>query len=234
MSMKKILASLAGLLVLLSACSPRSAAPSVPAESSKPDMVSSATMQRYRPNELQEYNGTRLDPAVGPRDNSIKGIQKVDTASYTLTVDGLVRSPQTLTYDAVKALPAQTRLITIHCVEGWDATILWKGVLMEDLINAAKANPEAKTVIFHAVDDYTTSLPLHEILDKKLMLAYDANGLPLPPEMGYPFIFMAEDKWGYKWARWVNRIELSSETNYKGYWEKNGYDNEGDLTKSSR
>ena len=42
------------------------------------------------------------------------------------------------------------------------------------------------------------------------MLAFNANGIELPPEMGYPFIFVAEDKWGYKWARWVNRIELSS------------------------
>ena len=33
--------------------------------------------------------GQKLDPAVGPRDNSIKGIQTVDIADYQLTVDGL-------------------------------------------------------------------------------------------------------------------------------------------------
>jgi DMSO/TMAO reductase YedYZ molybdopterin-dependent catalytic subunit len=141
-----------------------------------------------------------------------------------------VQAPKQYRYEDVKALPAETRLVTIHCVEGWDAAILWKGVLTNELLNASAVQPEAKTVIFHAADGYTTSLPLQEILDKKLMLAYVANDLPLPAEMGYPFIFVAEDKWGYKWARWVTRIELSSDTNYKGYWERNGYSNGGDYS----
>jgi DMSO/TMAO reductase YedYZ molybdopterin-dependent catalytic subunit len=229
--MKKLFLVSLSLITVLAACAPRQSSAN-PSGSAAPDTVSAATMQRYRPGELHEYNGTRLDPVVGPRDNSIKGVQQVDIKSYTLAIDGLVQTPKQFKVEEVQALPAQTKLITIHCVEGWDATILWKGVLMADLLNTATVKPEAKTVIFHAVDGYTTSLPLHEILDNKLMLAYDANGLPLPSEMGYPFIFVAEDKWGYKWARWVNRIELSSDTNYKGYWEKNGYSNEGDLSKS--
>jgi hypothetical protein len=108
-------------------------------------------------------------------------------------------NPASYTYDQVKVLPGEQRLITIYCVEGWDATILWKGVTMKTLLDAAGVQQEANTVIFHAVDGYTTSLPLQEILDNDLMLAYDANGIALPPEMGYPFIFVAEDKWGYKW-----------------------------------
>jgi DMSO/TMAO reductase YedYZ molybdopterin-dependent catalytic subunit len=230
--MKKILL-LATSIILLAACAaPRQSSTANPSATATPDTVSSATMERYRAGELRTYNGTKLDPAVGPRDNSIKGTQQVDITSYTLAIDGLVQTPKQYKYDEVKALPAQTKLVTVHCVEGWDATILWKGVLMADLLNTATVKPEAKTVIFHAVDGYTTSLPLHEILDNNLMLAYDANGIALPPQMGYPFIFVAEDKWGYKWARWVNRIELSSDTNYKGYWEQNGYDNGGNVTKN--
>ena len=228
--MKKLIPPILLFCTLLSACAPRTASSAQPTA----DAISSATMQRYRAGELKEYNGTKLDPAVGPRDNSIKGIQHVDIQGYTLTVDGLVDASKQYTYEDVKALPAETRLITLHCVEGWDATILWKGVLMNTLLDASAVKQDAKTVIFHAVDGYTTSLPLQEILDNNLMLAYDANGIALPPEMGYPFIFVAEDKWGYKWARWVNRIELSSNTNYEGYWEQNGYSNEGDLDKPSR
>jgi DMSO/TMAO reductase YedYZ molybdopterin-dependent catalytic subunit len=166
---------------------------------------------------------------VGPRDNSIKGIQKVDMNGYTLAVDGLVNTPATFTYDEVKALPANERQITLHCVEGWDATILWKGVLLNDLMGKAGVKPEAVTVIFCSVDGYTTSLPLKTVQDKQLILAYGANGLDLPPQMGYPFIVVAEDKLGYKWARWVNRITLSDDPNYKGYWERNGYSNEADV-----
>lgn len=223
-AMRKILSLILIPLLLSAAC----AAPR-PAATASADARSAATEERYRPGELREYEGTRLDPAVGPADNSIKGIQQVDAKDYRLTVDGLVDSPAQYTYDEVRGLPSVQRLITIHCVEGWDATILWKGVAMKTLLDAAAAKPEAVTVIFHAVDGYTTSLPLAEILQKDLMLAYDGNGIALPPEMGYPFIFVAEDKWGYKWARWVNRIELSDNKDYKGYWESAGYSNEGDL-----
>jgi DMSO/TMAO reductase YedYZ molybdopterin-dependent catalytic subunit len=227
--MKKLLALLLSCVFLLVAC----AAPPQTGEG-KPDAVSAATMQRYREGELREYEGTKLDPAVGPRDNSIKGIQQVDISTYQLTVDGLADTPASYAYDQVKALSGEQRLITIYCVEGWDATILWKGVAMKTLLDAAGVQPEANTVIFHAVDGYTTSLPLQEILDNDLMLAYDANGIALPPEMGYPFIFVAEDKWGYKWARWVSRIELSDDAGYQGYWERNGYSNEGNLNEPSR
>jgi DMSO/TMAO reductase YedYZ molybdopterin-dependent catalytic subunit len=190
------------------------------------DAVSAATQGRYRTNEIQEYKGARLDPAVGPRDNSIEGVQQVDIGTYTLTIDGLVDAPQVMTYDQVLVLPGYERLITLHCVEGWDATILWKGVLIQDLLNLAGVQPETVTVIFSAVDGYTTSLPLQTILDNQLILAYDANGISLPPEMGYPFIVVAEDKLGYKWARWVNKITLSDDANYEGFWESVGYSND--------
>ena len=217
---------LPALLILLSGCAG-------PANSRQPgsaaDSVSAATMRRYRESEITEYQGARLDPAVGPRDNSIKGVQQVDVSGFTLTVDGLVDAPAAFSYDQVKALPANERKITLYCVEGWDATILWKGALLTELMDKAGVKPEAVTVIFSSVDGYTTSLPLKTIQDKQLILAYGANGLDLPPEMGYPFIVVAEDKLGYKWARWVNRITLSDDPNYKGYWEQRGYSNDAEI-----
>lgn len=197
---------------------------------STPDAVTSATRDRYREGEIEEYQGARLDPAVGPKDNSIKGVQYVDIDSYTLTIDGLVNEPLTLSYDEATALDAYERLITLHCVVGWDATVLWKGVLITDLIDLAGAQEGAVTVVFSAVDGYTTSLPLAEIQDKQLILAYQANGLELPPELGFPFIVVAEDKMGYKWARWVDKITLSDDADYEGYWESRGFDNEADIT----
>ena len=198
------------------------------------DVVSAATEERYRDGELREYNGEMLDPAVGPRDNSINGTQTVDISSYELIIDGLVNQTQTYTYDDVINLPSEERLLRLYCVEGWDANILWEGTAMETLIEAANPKSDANTVIFHSVDGYSTSLPLQEILENNLILAYNANGIALPAEMGYPFIFVAEDKWGYKWARWVNRIELSSDDTYQGYWENYGYSNDADLDKPSR
>ena len=221
--MKNIALGLLAVLLLLTGCA-RTAEPEKSGNAA--DGASSATLERYREGEIKEYQGARLDPAIGPRDNSIKGVQHVDINGYTLTIDGLVDTPVSLTYDQVKALDAYERLITLHCVEGWDATVLWKGVLLEDLMNKAGVKPEAVTVIFSAVDGYTTSLSLSTIKEKHLILAYQANGLDLPPEMGYPFIVVAEDKLGYKWARWVNRITLSDDANYLGYWEQRGYSND--------
>ena len=213
--MKNVLIGFLAALLLLTGCV-RTAEPEK--STNGPDGVSAATQQRYREGEIQEYQGARLDRRSASGDNSIKGVQHVDINGYTLAIDGLVNAPVSLTYDQVKALPAYERLITLHCVEGWDATVLWKGVLLTDLIAKAGVKPEAVTVIFSAVDGYTTSLSLKEIQDKQLILAYQANGLDLPPELGYPFIVVAEDKYGYKWARWVNRITLSDDANYQGYW----------------
>lgn len=198
-------------------------------DTGKPDGASKATESRYSELEIREYEGTRLDPSVGPRDNSIKGIQNVDMTSYTLKISGLVKQEISLKYEDVLAMPATEKLITLHCVEGWDATVLWKGASLGELIDLAGADAKANSVIFHCVDGYTTSLPLADILDRNMMLAYSSNNIELPPSLGFPFIVVAEDKLGYKWARWVNEIELSSNANYKGYWEQRGYDNQADI-----
>ena len=63
------------------------------------------------------------------------------------------------------------------------------------------------------------------------MLAYKMNEVVLPPERGFPFQLVAEEKWGYKWIKWVTEIELSDDESYRGYWEQRGYSNNGDLNK---
>ncbi len=65
------------------------------------DTVSEATLAKYDVREIREYEGIRLDPSIGPRDNSIKGIQVVDIDNYKLEITGLVDEPKSLTYDEV-------------------------------------------------------------------------------------------------------------------------------------
>lgn len=205
------------------------AAPVKKNEETTVDVASGATQKRFREGEITEYEGFKLDPAIGPRDNSISGVQHVDADTYRMEVSGLVDTPLELTYDDVLKLDTYARKITLYCVEGWNATILWEGVLIEDILNLAGISENANTVIFHSVDGYTTSLPLETVISGELILAYKANSLVLPDEMGYPFIVVAEDKLGYKWARWVSGIELSDDPDYLGYWESRGYDNDADL-----
>jgi DMSO/TMAO reductase YedYZ molybdopterin-dependent catalytic subunit len=210
------------LLIFTSACS---------FTGNQHDTQTQATLARFRVGEIKDYQGKLLSPAVGPRDNSISGVQQIDIRSYRLKISGLVAKELDLTYDEVLAHDKYTRLITLHCVEGWTAQVLWEGVLLDDLIKLANPDLSVNTVIFHASDGYTTSLPYAEIKQIQMILAFNANGIALPPEMGYPFIVVAESKYGYKWARWVTEIELSSDPSYKGYWESRGYSNQGDLTK---
>jgi len=198
-------------------------------EDSNSDAVTKATESRYMESEVRDYQGIRLDPSIGPRDNSIKGIQNIDIDSYSLEVLGLADEPRTYTYEEVLSLPEYERLVTLHCVEGWESTVLWKGVLIEDIIGPSSIQSEANTIIFHCADDYNTSMPIAEVIENKMILAYSSNGIELPPDLGYPFIVVAEDKIGYKWARWVTKIELSNNPDFKGYWESLGYDNDGDL-----
>ena len=120
----------------------------------------------------------------------------------------------------------------MNCVEGWDVTILWEGVLLKDLFAEARVRPEAKLVIFRAQDGYSTSESLDYILRNNIILAHKMNEVVIPPERGFPFHLVAESKWGYKWAKWITDIELSDDTDFRGFWESRGYSNLGDRSKS--
>ena len=182
--------------------------------------------------QVKEYNGEKLGSINDFRENSIKGPQQVDIKDYRMKVTGLATQPLSYTYDEVIArYKSYQKLVTLDCVEGWSVKILWEGLLVKDLLNKAGILPAAEVVIFHAYDGYTTSLPLNYILDNNILLAYKMNGVTIPPERGYPFQLVAEQKWGYKWIKWVTEIELSDDVNYRGYWEQGGYSNDGSLEK---
>jgi DMSO/TMAO reductase YedYZ molybdopterin-dependent catalytic subunit len=180
--------------------------------------------------EVREYKGEKLDPIAKFEENSIRGPQHVDIGRYKLEITGVVERPARLTYEQVLARPALSRVTVVHCVEGWDVKVLWEGVSIPDLLKESGVGSRARTVIFRSADGYSTSLPLADVMKKNMLLAYRMNGLTLPEERGFPFQVVAEDKWGYKWAKWVTRIELSDKTDYRGYWESRGYNNDGDLS----
>ncbi|MBM3174003.1 MAG: oxidoreductase, partial [Chloroflexi bacterium] len=184
------------------------------------------------PVEVREYQGQKLSSVNNFRENSIKGPQKVNIDNYKLSITGLVKNPEEYTYAQIlQDYQSYEKVVTLNCVEGWSATVLWKGFLVKDLLAEAGPLPEARVVIFHAYDGYTTSFPIEYIMNNDILIAYHMNGAPLLPERGFPFQLVAESKWGYKWIKWITKIELSDDINYRGYWEKRGYSNTGDLDK---
>jgi len=186
--------------------------------------------KELEPVEVREYKGENLSSINDFRENSIKGPQYVDTENYELKIIGLVQNPKSYTYDEViDNHQSYKKVVTLDCVEGWSVTLLWEGMLVKELIEEAKILPEAKVVIFHAYDGYTTSFPIEYVMNNDILMAYKMNDVTIPPERGYPFQLVAESKWGYKWVKWITQIELSDDENYEGFWESRGYSNSGDL-----
>ncbi|MFC2005946.1 molybdopterin-dependent oxidoreductase [Chloroflexota bacterium] len=183
--------------------------------------------------EIIEYEGEKLSSVSDFRENSIKGPQYVDKESYRLEIAGLVENLKNYTYDeVVDSHQHYKKVVALNCVEGWSVEILWEGMLVRDLVEESKPSPNAKVVIFHAYDGYTTSFPLDYIMDNDIIMAYKMNGIVIPWERGFPFQLVAESKWGYKWAKWITKIELSDNVDYRGYWESKGYSDSGDLERS--
>ena len=71
-------------------------------------------------------------------------------------------------------------------------------------------------MIFTAHDGYTTSFPLDYLMNRDIIMAYRMNNVTLPAERGYPFELVAEDKWGYKWIKWIEKIELTDDPGIQG------------------
>lgn len=183
--------------------------------------------------ELREYQGQKLSSINDFHENSIKGPQYINNATYRLRIIGLVDNPKNFTIDEIiNNYQHFKKVATLNCVEGWSVTILWEGVLVKDLLNETKLNSSGKTIIFKAYDGYTTSFPISYIMNNSIILAYKMNNVTMPPERGYPFQLVAEGKWGYKWIKWVTEIEVTNSTQLSGYWESRGYSDSGDLNNS--
>ncbi|MGD0855472.1 MAG: molybdopterin-dependent oxidoreductase [Dehalococcoidia bacterium] len=181
--------------------------------------------------EATEFMGHKLTPIGQQRNNALKGTQNVDRSTYKLAVDGLVDRPLSLSYADLQTYPQISQLMDLDCVEGWNFTAKWTGPALAALFDDAKVKPKATIAIFHTADvpDGYSSLDLNYIYDNKIIIALKDNDITLPAERGFPFQVVAMSKFGYKWAKWITRIELSSDTNFRGFWEGAGYNNNADV-----
>jgi DMSO/TMAO reductase YedYZ molybdopterin-dependent catalytic subunit len=180
--------------------------------------------------EVRVYNGEKLGSINDFRLEAINGVQYIDISSYRLVVTGLVQNQTVYTYDdIINNHTSYEKVVTLYCVEGWSVRALWQGVLVKDLLEEAGYDQSAQVVIFYAQDGYTTSLPLSYILNNNIMIAYKVNNVTLPATEGFPFQLVAEGKYGYKWIKWITKIEVSNDTSFRGYWESLGYDNNANV-----
>lgn len=178
-----------------------------------------------------EFMGHKLTPMSQQNNNALKGTQYIDVSTYRLVVDGLVDHPLDLSYADLQAYPQISQLMDLDCVEGWNFTAKWTGPTVNAIFSDAEVKPEAKIAIFHTADvpEGYSSLDLTYIEDNNIIIALKDNDITLSADRGFPFQVVAMSKFGYKWAKWVTRIELSSDTSFLGYWESYGYNNNADV-----
>ena len=151
---------------------------------------------------------------------SFWGVPSVNPSEYHLALDGSVQRSSTLGLGELKSLPAVERQVTLDCVGGLRNNCIMRGVSLEHLLDKAGPKEDARMVVFHCADGYFTTHPIKDLMDSQAFMAYTVNGLETPA-YGFPLRLVAPGKYGYKWAKWVVRIELVPGVP-KGYWEKRG------------
>jgi DMSO/TMAO reductase YedYZ molybdopterin-dependent catalytic subunit len=151
---------------------------------------------------------------------------------WTFTIVGDVEQPVSWTWDEFLALPAETPTVDIHCVTKWsklDTT--WKGVSLDTLLGHVQTN--AGYVLAFSDGDYTTNLPLPDLMGGQAWIAYEFDGRPLEPEHGGPARLLVPHLYFWKSAKWVRGLELR-EHDKPGFWEMYGYNNYGDPWREQR
>ncbi|HKK01767.1 MAG TPA: molybdopterin-dependent oxidoreductase, partial [Desulfuromonadales bacterium] len=137
--------------------------------------------------------------------------------------------PFKLSYQELQALPAVEEYATLKCIgDAVDGAAmgnaLWKGVRLRDLIaRGGGSKTGAIEVILRAADDYSDSFPLESGMADGTILAYRMNGDRLPRDHGYPARVIVPGIYGMKNVKWLTGLELAN-YDYKGYWEKRGWD----------
>ena len=164
-------------------------------------------------------------PTDGFRIYTVAAIPQLKASTFTLTVDGLVAHPQTVSLSDVLAMPSIHIARTYQCVTGWVVPhVHWQGVPLTYLMNLVRPTSSARFVSFYCADGaYTESLTLAEANRSDVMLGYKLNEKPLSVDQGYPLRLVVPGNYGYKFAKWVNRVTFS-DTQLVGYWERGGYD----------
>lgn len=159
---------------------------------------------------------------------------KFDADTWDLRVFGDVEKEMQWSWAEFTALPTTTITCDIHCVTRWskfDTT--WEGVLFTDFVKLFGVKDSAKFVIAHCDYGYTTNLPIEAMMEADVMLAYKYDGKPLEPDHGAPVRTLVPKRYFWKSAKFLRALEFSP-VDKAGFWERNGYHNDGDPWKEER
>ncbi len=161
-------------------------------------------------------------------------VPRVDLGKWDLRLFGLVEEEVRWTYDDVRALPSRTLTCDIHCVTTWSLLdTVWEGVPVGEVMRHVRLKPQARYVLVHAEQGFTTNMPLDVFVAEENLLAWGYSGEELTPEHGWPLRLVIPSRYFWKSAKWVRGIEFLDH-DVPGFWEQYGYHNNGDPWKEER
>jgi DMSO/TMAO reductase YedYZ molybdopterin-dependent catalytic subunit len=157
----------------------------------------------------------------------------VASDKWPLEISGCVRRPITLMLDDIKRLPRRTLRVTLECAGNGRAamsprypsmpwryeavgTADWTGTPVRHVLEQAGLAGGVVDIAFLGADCgfdrgrehvYGRSLPPEVALSESVLLAYDMNGAPLPPQHGYPLRLLVPGWYGMASVKWLTRIE---------------------------
>jgi DMSO/TMAO reductase YedYZ molybdopterin-dependent catalytic subunit len=147
-------------------------------------------------------------------------------------VDETGRTAARWTWEEFRALPAETPTVDIHCVTSWSKLATsWEGVSVDTLLEEVETS--AEYVLAFCDGDYTTNLPLEDVIDGRAWVTWGYDGDELEPEHGGPARLLVPHLYFWKSAKWVRGLRLLDEDE-PGFWEGLGYHNYGDPWRQQR
>ena len=140
----------------------------------------------------------------------------IDAKEWRLEVSGLIHNPLSLGYEDILSFPSLTEVVHLMCVmAGLEGTGKWKGVSLKNILEKVCLKEGATYVQFTSADGYTASITPEEALRDSTILAYEMNDVTLPKEHGFPARLVLPGALGYKWVKWIVKMEVLGVKNLK-------------------
>ena len=153
----------------------------------------------------------------------------IDGDTWRLPIMGEVDNPLSLTLEDIRNnYEAHSQFVTLSCISGrvgtdLISTTMWTGARVEDILADAKPTDKARYLFIKSGDGFYESVDLNLIAsDRRIMLAYDWDGHPLPIDHGFPLRIWLPDRFGMKQPRWITEI-MVVEDYTEGYWVERGW-----------
>ncbi|HUZ16214.1 MAG TPA: sulfite oxidase [Gaiellaceae bacterium] len=175
-------------------------------------------------------------------------IPHVDADTWRLEIGGLVRQPLSLSLAELRARPARTIPVTLECAGNGRAlipdhtpsqpwlreavgTAEWTGTPLAPILAEAGLADSVCELVFTGLDrgiqheiehDYARSLRVAEALGEDVLLAYEMNGAPLPPQHGFPVRLVVPGWYGMAHVKWLRAITAIADE-FEGYQQAGTY-----------